>query len=75
MQQQESVMPRINQQQAQALFDPDVTQPIPRVSMLVDRRQQVRRREDRGNGQERRGEDRPFVDRRRKKRRRTDVLG
>jgi hypothetical protein len=68
-------MPRINQQQAQALFDPDVTQPIPRVSALVDRRQQARRGNERRQSQEWSGEDRRLGERRRKKRRRSDALG
>ena len=68
-------MPRINQQQAQALFDPDVTQPIPRVSALVDRRQKARRGDERRQGQEWNGEDRRMGDRRRRKRRRSDAPG
>jgi len=68
-------MPRINQQQAQALFDPDVTQPMPRVSPLVERRQQIRRGDERRQGQEWSGEDRRLGERRRKKRRRSDALG
>jgi hypothetical protein len=72
---QEKLMPRINQQQAQALFDPDVTQPMPRVSPLVERRQQIRRGDERRQGQEWSGEDRRLGERRRKKRRRSDALG
>jgi len=68
-------MPRINQQQAQALFDPEVTQPIPRVSALVDRRQQARRADDRRQGQAWSGEDRRLSERRRKKRRRSEAFG
>lgn len=63
-------MPRINQQEAQALFDPDATQPMPRVSNLVDRRRGADRRQTQDwNSEEVVG----ATDRRRKKRRRTDA--
>jgi hypothetical protein len=68
---QESAMPRINIQEAEGLFEPETTQPLPRVSRLVDRRAQERRMEDRRKRDEQPPEDRRVGERRRQKRRRS----
>jgi hypothetical protein len=70
---QESAMPKLNLQEAEGLFEPETTQPLPRVSRLVERRAQARRMEDRRRHDEQPPEDRRVGERRRQKRRRTDA--
>jgi hypothetical protein len=65
-------MPKLSQQQAQELFEPEVTQPLPRVSTLVDRRKLPRRSDDRRKAQLQFEEERRVAERRRHRRRRQD---
>ena len=67
-------MPRINLQEAENLFEPETTQPLPRVSRLVDRRAQERHMEDRRRRDDQPPEDRRVGERRRQKRRRSDAF-
>lgn len=65
-------MPKLNLQEAESLFEPETTQPLPRVSRLLERRGQDRRMEDRRRRDEQPPEDRRVGERRRQKRRRSD---